>query len=125
MILPAITRTGVTDAGNGGNPFLPGTGWDVLFDAPLWQAQVDEAEIWQMQADGPVGSSFRMCINGKPWNDVLQGWQNYNDPNQPPVIDVGTSIQFYWNFAFAAGPYTASGGSNVLPTVTIHLRTVR
>jgi len=123
MIIPAVSAVGVSDAGNGINPFLPGAGWDVVFEAPLWNTQVNEAEIYQIHLDGPVGAQAMMLLNGKPWNHILQGWANYDDPAQPAILDQGMTVQFCWSVAFRAGPYTASGGSNVLPAVTIWLRT--
>jgi hypothetical protein len=63
-----------------------------------------------------------MLRNSKPWNLVLQGWQNYNDPQQPIPLGQTDTVQFCWSAAFASGPYTPSGGANVQPTVTVWLR---
>lgn len=123
MIIPPVTMQGTSDAGVGINPFLPGTGWDVIFPSPLWNSEPDEAEIYQVHLDGPVGSQAVMLINGKPWNHILQGWANYDDPAQPALIDEGVSVQFCWSVAFASPPYTPSGGTNVRPVVTVWLRT--
>jgi len=131
--LGVIRVKGLIDstAGYSFNPFLPATGWDVLINASTpqrlecvsgqWPKQV-EFECYQISLDGPVGSSVLMMINNHPWNFVQQGWQNYNDPQQVVPLRNGDDVQFAWTFAATAAPYTASGGSNVQPVVTLWLR---
>src|SRR6516225_6171182 len=87
-------------AGYGFNTFLPGTGWDVLVNASVfgqatgpvitgqWPRE-EEFECYQISLDGPVGSSVQVLINRQPWNYVLQGWQNYNDPTQTMTLRKG------------------------------------
>jgi hypothetical protein len=116
------TQLGVSDVTAQVNPFLLGTGWDVIFDPTVWASNLTTIEIYQISLDGPVGSSVWMLRNGKPWNLVLQGWQNYNDPTQPIPLGQTDTVQFCWSFAFTSPPYTGSGGSNVRPTVTVWLR---
>ena len=118
--------------GYGFNPFLPGTGWDVLVSASTaaqstvcitgqWPRETI-FECYQIHLDGPVGSSVLLSINRQPWNLVLQGWQNYNDPQQVMQLSSGDEIQFSWNTAATSPPYTPTGGANVQPTVTMWLR---
>lgn len=116
------TMLGVSDQLYQVNPFLLGTGWDVIFDPTAWGTNLTSLQIYQISLDGPVGSSVWMLRNGKPWNLVLQGWQNYNDPQQPIPLGQTDTVQFCWSFPFTAGPYTPSGGNNVQPTVTVWLR---
>jgi hypothetical protein len=119
-------------AGYSFNPFLPNTGWDVLINASTvaqpgvcvtgqWPRQ-EQFEVYQVSLDGPVGSSVMVMFNRQPWNFVIQGWQNYDDVNQPWPVRKGDDIQFAWTFAATAGPYTVSGGANVQPAVTLWLR---
>ena len=121
-----------TTAGYSFNPFLPGTGWDVLINASTskqsaicisgqWPLE-NNFECYQIDLDGPVGSSFAMLINRQPYNRVQLGWQNYLDPQQAIPLYPGDDVQFVWNFAATVGPYTASGGNNVQPLVTMWLR---
>jgi len=130
--LGPLTIVGQSDSQYQWNPFLLGTGWDVLVSASTaklngivlsgsWPSQA-KFECYQISLDGPVGSSVQMYRNSVPWNYVLQGWQNYNDPQQALQILNGDEIRFAWNFAFTSPPYTASGGSNVRPRVTMWLR---
>ena len=114
------------------NQSLPGTGWDVLVSA--WTAKQSAIcisgqwpvqprfECYQIHLDGPVGASVLVSINRQPWNFVIQGWQNYNDPQQVMELTDGDEIQFAWTVASTAGPYTPSGGANVQPVVTMWLR---
>lgn len=125
--LGALTVLGVSDAFWQVNPFLLGTGWDVIVSKSAavlngaWPSQ-QSFEVYQMSLDGPVGSSFVLMRNRVVWNRVLQGWQNYDDMQQPLPLRDGDELEFCWNQAFAAGPYTPSGGTNVQPTVTLWLR---
>src|SRR5271165_2780322 len=131
--LGSIRMLGQSDAigSNQFNPFLPLTGWDVLINASNakqsgvcisgnWPT-LTEFECYQIHLDGPVGSSVLMMLNRQPWNHVLQGWQNYNDPQQPILLSSGDDIQFAWTVAATAGPYTVTGGTNVQPVVTMWL----
>ena len=120
--LGSRTQLGVSDSNAQVNPFLLGTGWDVIFDPTVWNTNLTDLEIYQISLDGPVGSSFVMMINRQPWNYVGQGWQNYNDPVQPIQLRQTDEVEFCWNIAMTAGPYTPSGGTNVQPTVTCWLR---
>ena len=114
------------------NPFLNGTGWDVIINASTarqtgvcisgqWPL-LTSFECYQVALDGPVGASVQVSINNQPWNFVLQGWQNWYDPQQPMLLSTEDEIEFCWTVAATAGPYTTSGGSNVRPVVTMWLR---
>lgn len=130
--LGVVRMIGQSDAAYELNPYLLGTGWDVVVNAGnarrselcisgQWPT-LTTFECYQIALDGPVGSSVLMMINRQPYNFVLQGWNNYDDPTQPVLINTEDEIQFCWNTAFAAGPYTPSGGANVQPVVTLWLR---
>lgn len=130
--LGSIRMLGQSDALYGFNPYLPLTGWDVVVNASnAKQSAVcisgqwplgNDFECYQIHVDAPVGSSMLVMINRQPWNFVLQGWSNYDDPQQTMELQSGDEIQFAWNFPFVAGPYTPSGGANVQPVVTMWLR---
>lgn len=108
------------DARGGFNPFLPGTGWDVIITAADLATNLTNVEIYQIALDGPIGSSVWMLRNRKKWNFVSQGWLNYNDPQQPLPLPQTDEVAFCWNFAFTAGPYNRT--TNVQPEVTLWLR---
>jgi len=113
---------GVSDALYQVNPFLLGTGWDVIFNPQDWFSNLTGLELYQAALDGPVGSVVWMLRNGKKWNFVAQGWQNYWDPVQALPISQTDTIQFCWSTAFTAGPYNRT--TNVQPEVTLWLRQV-
>jgi len=130
--LGSITLVGQSDSLYQINPFLLGTGWDVVVNQSTARQSavclsgqwpfLNGFECYQIYLDGPVGSTVQVFINRQPWNPVLQGWNNYNDPTQPMLLDNGDEVEFCWSFAFTSPPYTASLGSNVRPTVTMWLR---
>jgi hypothetical protein len=117
-------KTGVQDnaPNTGVNPFLPGTGWDVIFTPSDLAFTEAEAEVYHIYLDGPVGSSVAVLVDGHEWDFVSQGWQNGWDPQQPLLVKYGQSLQFCWSAAFAAGPYDKTGTSNVQPVVRLWLR---
>jgi len=110
----------VSDAQAQVNPFLLGTGWDVIFTPVAWATDLTNFEVYQISLDGPIGSSVWMLINRQPWNYVGQGWLNYNDPIQPVQLRQTDEVEFCWNVAAVNGPYNRT--SNILPTVTCWLR---
>src|SRR5215831_1720518 len=73
------TASGVQDT-TGINPYLPGTGWDVLFTPDVIGSQLTEIEVYHIGLDGPVGSSAAVLIDGFLWDVVNQGWANGWDP---------------------------------------------
>jgi hypothetical protein len=116
------TQLGVSDATAQINPFLLGTGWDVIFDPTVWATNLTGLEIYQISLDGPVGGSALMLRNGKPWNYVAQAFLNYCDPQQALPLGQTDTIAFCFNVAFTAGPYNMT--TNKQPTVTCWLRQV-
>lgn len=118
--LGSRTQLGVSDATFQINPFLLGTGWDVIFDPTVWASNLTGMEIYQISLDGPVGSSVWMLRNGQPWNFVAQGWLNYYDPIQPMPLGQTDTVQFCWNVAFTSPPYNRN--TNIQPTVTCWIR---
>lgn len=116
-------QLGVSDALQKINPFLPGTGWDVIF-APtdLGIPPDGEVEVYHIYIDGPVGSSVDIRIDGQRWDFVSQGWQNGWDPQQPLLLRGGVTLAFFWSTAFFAGPYDKTGTAKVQPTATLWLR---
>jgi hypothetical protein len=119
---PRGPSLGVSDQNYQINPFLLGTGWDVIFDPAVWATNLTGLEIYQISLDGPIGSSVWMLRNGHQWNFVAQGWQNYYDPVQPTPLSQTDTIAFCWNVAATAGPYNRT--TNIQPTVTCWLRTI-
>ena len=118
------TSTGIQDgtgtaAGNF-NPYLPGTGWDVIFTPDDFVTNLTQYEVYQISLDGPIGSSVLICIDHAPWNYVAQGWANSYDPQQPMLLNNGNELEFYWNFPATTPPYDKV--TNVLPVVTLWLR---
>ena len=117
---PRGPKMGESDSVYEINPFLLGTGWDVVFGAQDWNTNLVNTQVYQIALDGPVGSSVWVLRNGKKWNFVAQGWQNYYDPQQPLPLGQTDTLQFCWNFAFTAGPYNRT--NNIQPEVTCWLR---
>ena len=103
------------------NPYLPGTGWDVIFQPSDLSLPVDgEVEVYHIALDGPIGSSLTIFRDVHEWDYVAQGWANGWDPSEPLIIFGGITLQFCWNFAFTAGPYNRT--TNIQPRVTLWLR---
>ena len=116
------TQMGISDASpNAGiNPYLPKTGWDVLFQPDDFKMSEPEFEIYHIALDGPVGSSVSVLVDNHQWDFVNQGWSNGWDPSQPLLIKSGQSLQFCWNVAFTSPPYNKT--NNIQPTVTVWVR---
>ena len=113
------TQFGVQDS-TGVNPYLPGTGWDVLFTPDIIGSALTEIEVYHIGLDGPVGSSAAVLIDGYPWDFINQGWSNGWDPSQPMLLAQTNTVAFCWNVAFTAGPYNRT--TNIQPVVTLWLR---
>ena len=130
--LGSIRMLGQSDSVYRQSPLLNGTGWDVIFNASTAKQSavcisgqwplLTSFECYQMHLDGPVGGSVLVAINNQPYNFVLQGWQNWYDPQQPMLLSSGDEVEFYWTVPATNPPYTTSGGSNVQPVVTMWLR---
>jgi hypothetical protein len=102
------------------NPYLPGTGWVVLFVTQDMSIPLTEYECFHAALDGPIGSSVTVLLNGSEWDFINQGYANAWDPSQPLPLTSGDEIGFAWNFAFTSPPYNRT--SNVQPRVTMWLR---
>ena len=50
-------QLGIQDTGI--NPYLPGTGWDVLFTPDVIGSSLTEIEVYHIALDGPIGSCPR------------------------------------------------------------------
>ena len=130
--LGVIRVLGQSDALYTFNPFGNGTNWDVIINASTARQSgvcisgqwplVTAFECYQISLDGPVGSSVQVSINLQPWNFVLQGWQNWDDPQQPMLLSTEDEIEFFWTVPATSPPYTMTGGNNVQPVVTLWLR---
>lgn len=118
------TGLGLQDSNATGliNPYLPGSGWDVIFKPEDLGVTQTEFECYHISLDGPIGSSAAVLIDGHQWDFVSQAWANGWDPAQPMLIRSGQFVQFCWNRAFAAAPYNKT--SNIQPVVTMWLRLV-
>jgi hypothetical protein len=101
-----LTAAADTTGNNTGN-------WTIVADQKALNFRIAQAEVYQISIDGPVGSSFTLYRNSRLWNKVLQGWQNYYDPQQPLIVRAGDTLFFYWNVADTTTP---------TPTATIWLR---
>lgn len=117
-------QLGVADSAPdaGVNPFLPGTGWDVIFHPSDLDFTEVEVELYHIYLDGPVGAACAVLVNGHRWDFVSQGWQNGWDPQQPLILRFGQSLQFCWSAAFTSPPYPGTGQATTQPDVTIWLR---
>ena len=64
------TATGVQDSAAAGNinPYLPGTGWDVVFTPDVINVQDTEFEVYQIALDGPIGSSAVLLLDGQEFS---------------------------------------------------------
>ena len=102
------------------NPYLPGTGWVVIFAPEDLDVADTEFECYHIALDGPVGSTAVVLIDGHQWDYVNQAWSNGWDPAEPMLIRSGQTVQLCWNRAFTAAPYNRT--TNVQPTVTLWLR---
>lgn len=111
---------GISDFTQQVNPFLLGTGWDVIIDANQWFTNATGIEIYHMAIDGPIGSSLAIFRNGRTWDYQGQGWKNGWDPEQPLQIPHADLLYVCWSAAFTNPPYDPM--SNIQPTVTIWLR---
>ena len=99
---PTLPLTAVADT-NGQNPFGVGF-WIITAAEQNLNVKVALAEIYQIAIDGPIGSSFKMYRNTRPWNFVLQGWSNYDDPIEPMFVRPGDSVYLFWNSTRAPTP---------------------
>jgi len=113
------TASGVQDT-TGINPYLPGTGWDVLFTPDVIGSQLTEIEVYHIGLDGPVGSTATVLIDGFLWDVVNQGWSNGWDPSQPMLLGQTNTVAFCWNVPRTAPPYNRT--TNIRPIVTMWLR---
>lgn len=116
---------GVVDgsAASGGiniNPYLPGTGWDVVFTPATLGVTETEFECYQIALDGPIGSSAVVMLDGHEHSYVQTAWANTASDEPAMLIRYGQFVQFCWNFAFTSPPYNRT--SNVQPRVTMWLR---
>jgi hypothetical protein len=88
---------------SGANPY--GTGlWTVTFAAADLGFRVGQAELYQANIDGPIGSSFQVWRNLRQWSIVAQGWANAYDPQQPMLLRYGDQVAFYWNSSATPAP---------------------
>lgn len=117
---PTKLLTAVADS-TGINPYGRGN-WTINVQQKDLNVFVAQAEIYQIFADGPVGSSFQMHRNTRQWNVVLQGWANNYDPTETIYVRPGDSINFYWNSTRLPAPtvilwlrYDISLPENVVP----------
>jgi hypothetical protein len=102
------------------NPFLPGTGWNVIFRPQDIFTKETDFELYHVFLAGPIGSSCQVLRDGHAWDFVNQGFNNSWDPAQPMPLHQTNELEFCWNVPFAAGPYNLT--SNIQPSVTIWLR---
>jgi hypothetical protein len=99
---PTQLLTAVLDT-MGQNPFGRGN-WMITATQKDLNCYVAQAEVYQIAIDGPVGSSMKMYRNTRPWNFVIQGWSNYDDPMQPLYVRPGDSVFLYWNISIPPAP---------------------
>jgi hypothetical protein len=112
------SKLGAADS-TGINPYLPGTGWDVIF-TPDSLLQLTWYEVYHIALDGPVGSSAAVLLDNQPWDYVNQAWSNGWDPSQPMLVTAGMSVAFCWNVTATVGPYNRT--TNIQPVATLWLR---
>jgi len=112
------TKLGVTDS-TGINPYLPGSGWDVIF-TPDSLPQLTWFEVYHIALDGPIGSSAAVLLDNQPWDYINQGWANGWDPSQPMLVTNGLTVAFCWNVAATAGPFNRT--TNIQAQATLWLR---
>jgi hypothetical protein len=78
--------------------------WTIEAGPQALNCKVAQAEIYQINIDGPIGSSFAVYRNTVRWNLVFQGWSNSYDPTQPLYVRPGDSIFLFWNAAVTTTP---------------------
>lgn len=113
------TAFGVQDS-SGINPYLPNSGWDVLFTPDVIGSALTEIEVYHISVDGPVGSSAAVLIDNQLWDFVNQAWSNGWDPSQPMLLAQTMTVAFCWNVAATVGPFNRT--TNIQPVVTLWLR---
>lgn len=102
------------------NPYLPGTGWDVIFTPQDLGVTETEFEVYQIALDGPIGSSAVVMLDGHEHSYVQSAWANTASDEPAMLVRFGQTIQFCWNVAATAGPYNRT--TNIQPRVTLWLR---
>jgi hypothetical protein len=85
--------------------------WTVKFDASLMGISLSRFECYHIVISGPAGSSFRIFIDNKIYDNVSPGDVNSWDPNQPMKLTQGNTVYFYWNT-----------GAGTPPTVTLYFQ---
>jgi hypothetical protein len=70
--------------------------WTLIADPQKLNCKVALAEVHQISIDGPIGSKFALYRNTRVWNQVVQGWANNYDPQNPLMIRPGDTLFFYW-----------------------------
>jgi hypothetical protein len=112
------TAQGAIDT-QGINPYLPGTGWNVILDPGVLGTNLTELVVYHIALDGPIGGSARVLIDGYQWDYVSQAWLNGWDPSQPMPLWQGITVAFCFNQAFTSGPYNLT--TNIRPIATLWL----
>ena len=113
------TQFGVQDT-TGINPYLPLTGWDVIFTPDVIASGLTEVEVFHISLDGPVGSSAAILLDNQIWDFVSQAWSNGWDPSQPMLLAQTVTVAICWNVARTAPPYNRT--TNIQPVATLWLR---
>jgi hypothetical protein len=88
--------------------------WTIVADPQVLNCKVSQAEIHQINIDGPIGAAMELWRNQQRWNQVAQGWSNNYDPVNPLYIRPGDSIFMFWLASAAVW--------SPAPTATIWLR---
>jgi hypothetical protein len=102
------------------NPYLPGSGWDVVYDPQAIGSALTEIEVYHVALDGPVGSSAIVLLDGNEWDYVAQAWSNGWDPSQPMLLGQTSTLVICWNVAATSPPYDRI--NNIQARATLWLR---
>ena len=96
------------------DPTFRNTGnWTIVADPQALNCKVGQAEVYQISINGPVGTTFKWYRNQALVNDVVQGWNNVYDPQNPIYVRPGDTFFFYWRAPTTRMP---------VPTAVIWLR---
>lgn len=78
--------------------------YTVTFDPKTIGVTVGSFECYHMVIEGPPGSTFKIFVGTRWWDNVNRGDVNSWDPNQTLKLHQGDTVYFYWSAAPPALP---------------------
>lgn len=89
--------------------------WTVTFDPSVFSVAdaIPFFEVYKIVVSGAAGSTFTVFIESYQWDTSEFGQDNAWDPNEPPLLQPGQTLYFY---------YTYVSANATPPVVTVWLR---